>query len=114
VNSHKRLAEEFRRDVHWHLARARRARDAGDLEEARWHLARAKVWRVHAQHWAQAARRVAGPTEYQKIGEAFTQTLLKTPERDFADTVVLGNRLVEELLERGLTVVPRRKEAKQP
>jgi hypothetical protein len=44
------------------------------------------------------------PVECQKVGEAFTQTLLRTSEREFADTVVLGNRLVEELLKRGLTV----------
>lgn len=40
----------------------------------------------------------------QKIGDAFTQTLLRTSERDFADTVVLGNRLVDELRKRGLTI----------
>jgi hypothetical protein len=106
VNSHKRLAQEYRKDVHWLLARARRAHDAGDLEEARWNFERAKVCRVRAHHWARAARQVADSPEYQKVGEAFTQALLRTPERDFADTVVLGNRLVQELLKRGLTVVP--------
>lgn len=106
LSSHRLLAETFREDVRWHLAKARRARDAGDLEEARWNFERAKVWRVRAHHWARAARQVADSPEYQKVGEAFTQALLRTPERDFADTVVLGNRLVQELLKRGLTVVP--------
>jgi hypothetical protein len=44
------------------------------------------------------------PAECQKVGEAFTHTLLRSAERDFSDTVVLGTRLVEELHKRGLMV----------
>jgi hypothetical protein len=43
-------------------------------------------------------------TECRKVGEAFTQTLLKTSERDFSNTTVLGGRLLEELRKRGLAV----------
>jgi transcriptional regulator with XRE-family HTH domain len=55
VESARRLAYEFREDVRWNIAKARKALERGDLEDARWHLGRAKVWRVNAHHWARTA-----------------------------------------------------------
>jgi len=57
AESARRLAFEYREDVHWHVAKARKALETGDVEEARYHLGRAKVWRVNAHHWARHARR---------------------------------------------------------
>jgi FAD synthase len=54
--SSRRLAAEYRKDVRWHVAKARKALETGDVEEARWHLGRAKVWRVNAHHWARVGR----------------------------------------------------------
>ena len=45
-------------------------------------------------------------TPEQKAGDAFTHTLLRSSERDFADSVILGSRLVEELRKRGLAISP--------
>jgi hypothetical protein len=56
VESARRLAFEYREDVRWHIANARKALETGDLEGASWHLGRAKVWRVNAHHWARRAR----------------------------------------------------------
>jgi len=56
IESARRLATECREDVRWNIAKARKAIAVGDVEEARWHLGRAKVWRVHAHHWARRAR----------------------------------------------------------
>jgi hypothetical protein len=56
AESARRLAFEYREDVRWHVAKARKALEAGDVEEARWHLSRAKVWRVRAHHWARTSR----------------------------------------------------------
>jgi FAD synthase len=52
----RRLVAEYREDVRWNIAKARKALEKGDLEDARWHLGRAKVWRVNAHHWARRAR----------------------------------------------------------
>jgi hypothetical protein len=73
VNSHALLAQEYRKDVRDHLARARRARDRGDIEEARWQLSRAKLWRVCAHYWAWRARQPqvnsAPSAQQQSTGE---------------------------------------------
>jgi hypothetical protein len=56
VESARRPATEYRIDVRWHIATARKAIERGDVEEARWHLGRARVWRVNAHHWARTVR----------------------------------------------------------
>jgi len=56
IESARRLVTEYREDVRWNIEKARKALDAGDVEEARWCLSRAKVWRVNAHHWARRAR----------------------------------------------------------
>ena len=56
IESARRLVAEFREDVRWNIAKARKALEKGDLEDARWYLSRAKVWRVNAHHWARTAR----------------------------------------------------------
>jgi hypothetical protein len=56
AESARRLAFECREDVRWHVAKARKALEAGDLEEVRWCLGRARVWRVNAHHWVRRAR----------------------------------------------------------
>lgn len=38
------------------------------------------------------------------VGEAFASVLLKCSERDFADTALLGSRLIDEFAQRGLVV----------
>jgi FAD synthase len=60
AESARRLVTEYREDVRWNIAQARKALKTGDLEGARWHLGRAKVWRVNVHHWARRARRARG------------------------------------------------------
>jgi hypothetical protein len=47
IEGARSLATEYRKDVRFHVAYARKALERGDVEEARWHLDRAKVWRVN-------------------------------------------------------------------
>ncbi len=42
----------------------------------------------------------------EKIGAAFTRTLLACVEKDFAVTTVLASKLVEALAAQGLQIVP--------
>ena len=70
VESSRRLAAEYRTDVRWHVAKARKALEMGDVEEARWRLSRAKVWRVRAHHWTQRAREGRGGLPGRQYGQA--------------------------------------------
>jgi hypothetical protein len=45
-------------------------------------------------------------SQAQKIGAAFTRTLLGCVEKDFAVTTVLASKLVEALAAQGLQIVP--------
>jgi hypothetical protein len=45
-------------------------------------------------------------SQARAIGGAFTDTLLGVSMRGLDDTQVLGNKLVAELLKRGLEIVP--------
>jgi hypothetical protein len=49
---------------------------------------------------------VPAKSHTEKIGAAFTRTLLACAEKDFAATTVLASKLVEALAAQGLQIVP--------